>query len=285
MKKLATMCRGSHAHNLNTPTSDYDLLDVVVWPVEGYLGLRTPKDGSQSINDDVDTVSYELRHYLKLLLAGNPNVLPYLWNSSEMITVADPLFNGVVDARSRFLSCNVFRTFGGLAVSNLKKMKVMEPQVAERYVFLENELLAKVGKTYGLDQSEIDEFGGLFGEFRTLRDTYFSGGMLGASRRKLILEKGYDTKNAYAIVLTLTLLLEVAQTGQFTMDRGLAGDKDLFLDIKAGKYSLADVMGLSDELFAECKLLEQSGNHVLPHTPDTDFIERLCVEMILHTLL
>lgn len=79
-----TMRAGSHAHGINTANSDQDFMSIYTVPLTCTLGIqpykdvyvdRTAADGQRSTKDDVDHPHYELRHFMRLAMQGNPNML------------------------------------------------------------------------------------------------------------------------------------------------------------------------------------------------------------------
>ena len=67
---------GSHAHGLNTPTSDFDFRGVFIMPTEDFFRLPKVKIKTTDwVEDDVDNVSWELGHFLDLATHCNPSVL------------------------------------------------------------------------------------------------------------------------------------------------------------------------------------------------------------------
>ena len=100
MNPILTVLAGSHAHGINTVTSDYDYLSIVVAPLEVTLGIapplktvqqRTAPQGVRSSAGDVETTTYELRHFMQLATQGNPNILVPLFANPEHVVQATPL--------------------------------------------------------------------------------------------------------------------------------------------------------------------------------------------------
>ncbi len=71
---------GSHLYGTNTPESDVDFIEVYLKEPEWYIGITAVDDpkGKMTVSDDVDTTRFEFRHFLRLCLAYNPNVVEVL---------------------------------------------------------------------------------------------------------------------------------------------------------------------------------------------------------------
>lgn len=91
---ILTVAAGSHAHGINTATSDYDYVSVAVAPLARTLGIdpqpktqteRTAPAGVRSSAGDVEHVTYELRHYVSLAAQGNPSMLVPLFVDQEQV--------------------------------------------------------------------------------------------------------------------------------------------------------------------------------------------------------
>lgn len=139
--------RGSLAQNTyipnNNPNSidDIDLMSVYIAPVEYYIGLG---DDNFTFNGKTerysgaierfigpwDTVSYEFRKFVKLLLNSNPNVLSLLWINDEHYINSDLCFYGkmLLNHRDIFVSKKAYHAFTGYAYAQLKKMSSFTKQ-------------------------------------------------------------------------------------------------------------------------------------------------------------
>src|ERR1035437_5133647 len=73
---LYKVLAGSHATNLATPESDYDWRGVYQAPTRSLLGLQSPPE---TIQMPPDETYWELSHFARLCLKGNPNIMELLW--------------------------------------------------------------------------------------------------------------------------------------------------------------------------------------------------------------
>lgn len=110
---------GSHAYGLNTDSSDIDMRGAFVLPTSVVLGLKPYKDTVDSVEPDYCT--YEVDKFLRLLLANNPNVLETLF--LEDYDELSEEGKEIVAARDSFLSQRIRNTYGGYAISQVKRLE------------------------------------------------------------------------------------------------------------------------------------------------------------------
>lgn len=112
---------GSRAYGLADDDSDKDTRGIYIAPDDVLLSLwGTPEQLEDNQND---TVHWELEKFLRLALKANPNVLETLW--SPMVTIKTELAEELLGIREIFLSQHIFKTFGGYALSQFKKMQTV----------------------------------------------------------------------------------------------------------------------------------------------------------------
>lgn len=123
--------RGSIAHNMyikaDDPNSidDIDLMGVYLAPKEYYIGLglgRRHDKGQDKFVGQYDTVNYELRKFVNLLLKSNPNVLSMLWVRENHYLYMSDAGQALIANRDAFTSKLAYKAFTGYAYGQLKKM-------------------------------------------------------------------------------------------------------------------------------------------------------------------
>lgn len=125
--------RGSQAHGTWRPPSDptsiddVDLMGVTIGPVEQYLGFpkqetfeRMEEEPSTKLLYDI--VVYDIRHFVRLLAKGNPNVLGMLWLKPNYYTKLTSAGKMLIENRDVFSSKAAHSSFTGYAYSQLHKM-------------------------------------------------------------------------------------------------------------------------------------------------------------------
>lgn len=121
-----------------------------------------------------------------------------------------------------------------------------------------------------------DAFSGYaYGQLNKLQHGAYKGYM-GDKRRKIVDEYGYDTKNAMTLIRLLRNARELLLEAEMKVYRD--SDQQFLLDIKMGKYSLAELQKLSDEEF---KLTEKAyADSKLPEENSKNHITELLVDLI-----
>lgn len=124
---------GSHSYGINTAGSDVDYKGIFVATKEYYLGLKNIEQKDRGWNEDSDRfpvlngvkdlVFYELRKYLKLAGAANPNILELLFENSEFYEYIHPIGQKLIENRELFLSKKIKYSYSGYAYAQIRKIK------------------------------------------------------------------------------------------------------------------------------------------------------------------
>ena len=125
--------RGSVAHNMYIPNTDpnsvddVDIMGVYLAPPAYYIGLSEGKRTIERMREVDgllwDCVFYEFRHFIKLLLKGNPNVLSMLWLEKQHILQSSHTWDQLIKHRKAFVGRHVKHSFAGYAASQLARME------------------------------------------------------------------------------------------------------------------------------------------------------------------
>ena len=101
---------GSWAHGTNTSTSDEDWRGVFLLPNSAFLGLDR---ATQTCEAPPDQVFWELGHFCRLLLKGNPNLVGMLFAPDDCVALAHPVVAPLFDARAAFLHRDMVASYMG----------------------------------------------------------------------------------------------------------------------------------------------------------------------------
>jgi uncharacterized protein len=292
---------GSHAYGLARAGSDVDLKGVVVGPLSWYLGWRP---APEQLTLTPDHVRYELRRFFRLAAEANPSVLEVLWVDPSLHRVMTPVGERLVAARDRFLSQRVAERFGRYAQSQLRRIRthrawlLSPPSVApirgrfglpehtvipadqlaaaETLLVAGNEVAADVSpnfiellnreKRYKAAQSQWQQYQA----WLTNRNR---------ARSELEIRFGYDTKHAMHLVRIQRMALEILETGTVTVHRP---DGEELLAIRDGAWTF-DVLEAATDVLAS-RIEAAATSTPLPSEPDTDTLDRLCVELVAEVL-
>lgn len=301
--------RGSIAHGMYLPSSsggidDVDLIGFLTAPITHYLGLTqwSLRGTQEKTQGRLDLLWYEARKAISLLLAGNPNTIASLWLKESDYKFLTDRGADLIKHRSWFLGKHVYKSFAGYAAGQLHRMDSHDPDKLRQYLELTAEMvrrgihpnqpeLAQQERAPGCGPGDLSSSLGfgtktddqLLVERRQFIKKNSNLGYLGDKRKRLILERGFDTKNAAHCVRLLRMLVEVLNEGVMLVDRQEAGDAAELLDIKNGKWTLTDVKSEGERLFAEAKKALQKSK--LPDGPERDKAERWLVTLLSSSLL
>lgn len=125
---------GSQVYGTNTPESDVDIGRVLLEPRTHIFGIQNPDKLKQIIEDDQDVREMYLRRFVKLCVAGNPNVFEWLYTPSEHIIQMDPLFEMLIwGNRHLFLNKKkLIHSHLGFAKSQWHKMRNHEKEMGAK---------------------------------------------------------------------------------------------------------------------------------------------------------
>ena len=300
--------RGSIAHGMFIPSDDpksiddIDLMGFVFGSKENYFGLSEwGSRGTKEIKEGCyDVVLYEIRKAVSLLLQGNPNIMSMLWVEAQHTLLRGPAAKALIGHRHLFHGKHVYNAFAGYAHQQMEKMETRKPEELREYLAVTAELKYRhkhPNKEVGPDpipgnedREFIRDLSGATGEVRDvanwdtekllqrLRHFQRKGenlGYMGDKRKQLVLEHGFDCKNAAHLIRLLRMCVEFFKTGEMNVKRPDAAE---LLDIKRGKWKLEDIKALSVELFAAARAAKDASG--MPGEPDRTGAERLLVDLI-----
>jgi len=112
---LYKVLSGSHATNLVTPDSDEDWRGVYQVPTRQILGLQQPPE---TVEVPPDTTYWELAHFARLCLRGNPNIMELLWIDpfeppAPGMVLTSPVMKEIVSIRESFFTASMIRSYLG----------------------------------------------------------------------------------------------------------------------------------------------------------------------------
>ncbi len=116
---------GSHAYGTNIVGSDEDFRGICIPPKNYLLGLDKFEQKEISGSDEV---IYSLEKFVRLALQNNPNILDSLFVADNHVVFINEFGQELRDLRYNFLSKRVYKTFGGYAYAQLKKMVTVDKQ-------------------------------------------------------------------------------------------------------------------------------------------------------------
>ncbi len=116
-KSIFRVLYGSWAHGTNTPTSDTDWRGVFQLGNDAHLGLHPVKTTVEVKASD--EVYWEIGHFCRLLLKGNPNIVGMLFAPGQCIDIVHPAFLPLIDNREKFIHQGTVRAYLGWVTREL----------------------------------------------------------------------------------------------------------------------------------------------------------------------
>lgn len=109
---------GSHAYGLATSESDIDLKGIFVYPVTEILKLHKPIETINQTDPDIEY--HEVEKFIRLAASCNPTILELLYLPEYRILTEEGKL--LIENRKIFLSKLVYKTYGGYALAQAKKL-------------------------------------------------------------------------------------------------------------------------------------------------------------------
>jgi uncharacterized protein len=123
---LYKVIAGSKAYGLDLPDSDTDIRGIFLQPNEFRLGIGYVE---QVANIKNDIIYYELNRFMNLLTQNNPNILENLFVPNDKILYFNKKIKPLYDNRNLFLTKKIKYTFGGYAISQIKKARGLNKKI------------------------------------------------------------------------------------------------------------------------------------------------------------
>jgi predicted nucleotidyltransferase len=121
---------GSRAYGTNIPGSDRDEKGIAILTDPAYyFGFSKFEQKDSGWEDENDRVIYDIRKFFRLALSCNPNIIETLYCRQEDVLEITLAGLDIRTFRDSFLSAKAAKTFGGYAVSQLKRLMNREKHV------------------------------------------------------------------------------------------------------------------------------------------------------------
>ncbi|WCF11628.1 nucleotidyltransferase domain-containing protein (plasmid) [Paenibacillus thiaminolyticus] len=121
---------GSYAYGTNTANSDRDFKGICIPPIDYYFGLEsfneyntTGGKNFRNTKDDIDVSIIHINKFVKDAMQGVPNNIEILFVRPEDYLKVSPPGQLLIDHRHLFLSKQIYKKFGGYALSQFQKLK------------------------------------------------------------------------------------------------------------------------------------------------------------------
>ena len=316
MNLVVKMKFGSHLYGTNTPLSDTDYKavyipearDIILQRVQGTIHTgRSKSEGERNVAGDVDTETFSLQQYFKLLTEGQTGALDMLFNPWP--ETASPLWGHIVRNREKLLTKKSAAFVGycrhqankygikGSRVSAAKNAMEMFGRYMEvhgttikvgdfwsgpdRELSPHTSIVTKTTTTKGYEERYFVCCDRMVGFKNTVKEAYniFSRiyQMYGDRARMAETNLGIDWKALSHAVRVGNEALELLQTHHITFPLPNAPH---ILDIKQGKLPYKAVAEEIEGLLVEVENASLSSD--LPDVADQEFIDDLVYRVYSH---
>jgi len=286
---------GSYCYRINTPESDVDVKGVCIPPKETILGFAN--NFEQAEQNEPDMVIYGFQKFMNLAAKCNPNIIEVIFVDPEFHLICTPIGKKLLENRHLFLSKRARWTFSGYAISQLKRMKthrawLLNPpkKRPERADFGLEDGQKVSSSIQGAFRSLIEKGAIVEGPVMELldREKKYSTAVnhwkqyqnwkktRNPKRAEMEQKSGYDLKNAVHLIRLLKMCREILTAGEVIVSRP---DAEELLAIRNGAWTYEQVIGWAEKQDEEMSELYEKCT-VLPHHPDQEKLNNLCVELI-----
>jgi predicted nucleotidyltransferase len=295
---LLLTAAGSIAYGTNVAGSDIDLRGIALERKEDVLGLSRFE---QFEDQATDTVIYGLRKFVNLCLNCNPNVLEMLGTREEHLLIISDEGRMLRDNSGIFLSKRAIHSFGNYATAQLRRLQnalardsYPRPQKEQHIlnsIYGQIEHLKRTYKSFTgnninlyIDISEkkdmeteifidinlrhypLRDFKNIYSDMNNVIIGYDKLNHRNSKKDELHLNK--HAMHLIRLLVTGTEILE----GKGIHTR-LENEKELFLDIRSGKFTYDEIFEMARDYEKRFKLAAQQTS--LPEAPDYKRVEEL----------
>lgn len=114
---------GSQSYGMATADSDTDYKGIFFAPKEAVVSPFFTMEQVEGFRDNKDSVVYELKKFIRMLVDQNPNILELLWGEDRFLLQTSRAYSFLRSERHRFLSTKCRFTFSGYAFSQLQRIR------------------------------------------------------------------------------------------------------------------------------------------------------------------
>lgn len=298
--KILEIRSGSHLYGTNTIHSDEDFVGIFIAPKQYYLGFdvvnevdlsKTSKlPNGKNAPDAIDRKFYEIKKFFKLAMDNNPNIIEILFANKENTIYKNEVWDYIQQHRSLFPWKGLKEKFIGYAISQKKKISIKKNNYEDLEVAYKLIGDTIPLKTYLAEHTKTLSENGfkVHPQFVSIGDLHIQLNIMVdrvleqlkqridkfGNRKELVDDYGFDTKFASHCVRLLYEGKELLETGeiQFPLQQ-----RQLLLAIRAGSYSLDEVLSMTEDIEDEIRLCHE--NTFLPKSPNYKQINDLLMEI------
>lgn len=296
---------GSRAYGLDTASSDTDIRGFATRDARSILR----GDDFGTVTDaETDTTIHSFDKFVRLLADCNPNIVEFLGLSADSYLNVGEAGRAVLAAKDAFLSKKAAATFGGYATAQFVRLRnavgrnigTDEARIESAKRSLEHGLssFSKMYSSVEDGRAAISVNENRDGNSQLLVDIEMSGVSIAEASdmlaRMTSIAKSHDSmngrnrkKDTAHLAKHMSHLLRLYHMGEEILsgkgvitNRSDAGDAELLMEVKLGKYMSEDGTEVDDEFFelvdeAKARFYEAERKTRLPDKPDWEKIWKI----------
>ena len=293
---------GSYAYGTNIETSDVDVRGIAL---NNATEILIGSDFEQVLDSNTDTTIYSFKKIIHLLTQCNPNTIEILGCKPEQYIILDGIGQALLDHKDLFLSKRCVNTFGGYAISQLRRLEnisnkyVSQSQQEQhildsinnaRFTFKDNyfpmdedaylnlyiddainpEYEKEIFMDINLHHYPLRDYANMWNEMKSIVSSYNRLG----KRNQRALDHNKIGKHMMHLIRLYMMCIDILSEGKIVTYR--EKEHDLLMDIRNGKFlddnqqPTKEFSDMVDEY--EAKLKHEAEISDLPDHPDMDKI-------------
>ena len=260
---------GSHLYGMSTPISDYDLRGFTLPPFPYLVGIKEFKCREM----DEDTKIYSAKHFLKLVIKGDPQSTEGLYCPKDKIIKCSDIGKEILSLKEYLVSNVIYGRIMGYSTGEWRKAMAVKP-VSTKHNKTKKEVINDIRSYWKPNKENMDSIIKILDSADEKKFVSSVSG-LGKKRKADIEKYGFCRKSAAHSIRLVKQLTELMETGSMTFPNS---NKDLLLDIRNGKYSKEELEDIHNEVVSQAE--DMRSKSVLRDKPDEKKVWNKYLELV-----
>lgn len=249
---------GSRLYGMASKTSDWDIRGFIVPPFEYLIGVKQFK----SIECDGDDHKiYNLQHFLKLALKGDPQITEGFFAPADNVLAISTVGKAIMGLKDSLISNAIFGRIMGYSTGEWRKAMAIKI-VSKRWKKEKYEVINDIRNLWHPKKEAMDSIIEILEDLDE-KNIISSQAGLGVKRKADVEKYGFCRKSAAHAIRLVKQVTELMLTGKMTFPNP---DATMLLDIRNGKYTKEDLEALHKNVVETAEAARKKS--VLPDKPD-----------------